>query len=280
MTEDDAHEIRGALSAALYRVFRALARVCLRRGLPFDAVSDIAKRAFVDVATNEFGIPGRKQSASRVALLTGIHRKEIGRMWSTTRPDDVAATGRVASAAGVITGWRRDRRASGKRALPASLPFDGATPSFSDLVRRHGRGDLPARAVLDELLRVGAVRRLRDGRIKLEATAYVPAATSVESLAILGTDVADLVAAIDHNLSSPPESSFLQRKVAYDNVPDRAVSDLLARAERDGRSLLERLDRVLARKDRDANPSVRGSGRKRIMVGVYSFAEDVEEEEG
>ena len=70
---------QGALESALYLIFKAIARVALARALPYDAVAEVAKRAFIDVAYREFVIPGRKPSASRVSVLTGIHRKEIAR---------------------------------------------------------------------------------------------------------------------------------------------------------------------------------------------------------
>ena len=278
MRENGAAELRAALTAALYRVFRAVARLCLRRGVTYEAVAEVAKRAFVDVAYREFIIEGRKQSASRVSLLTGIHRKDVGRMLAADVPADSAAASRVASSAGIISGWRRDKEFADSRGTPAALPFDGPSPTFMDVVKRYGRGDVPARAVLDELVRVGAATRQRDGKIRLVATAYVPATTSVESLAILGTDVSDLVAAIDHNLSCPPGQGFLQRKVTYDNLPAEVLEEILGRIEREGTGVLEKLDRVMARHDRDSNPKVEGTGRKRAMVGVYCFAEDIKDD--
>lgn len=266
-----------ALGAALDRIFRALARLCLRHGLSFEAVVEIAKRAFVDVAQREFVIAGRKQSASRIALLTGLHRKEVGRMLAAERPDDPGAGTRVAYAERVIAGWRRDPEFADARGAPAALGFDDGTPSFADLVKRYGGRDVPGRAVLDELSRVGAVTRQRDGRIRLVARAYVPARASVEGIAILGGDVADLVSTIDHNLSSDPDAGLFQRRVSYDNLPEEAIGEIHAEVRRAGQALLERLDRVMSRRDRDSNPKARGTGRKRAMTGIYFFADDVHE---
>lgn len=53
--------------------------------------------------------------------------------------------------------------------------------SFSELVKRYS-GDIPVRAVLDELLRVGAVKQLRDGRICLLSRGYIPQKGSAEQL--------------------------------------------------------------------------------------------------
>jgi hypothetical protein len=271
-------DIGRALNTALYRIFAAVARVALRRGVPYDAISEVAKRAFIDVANREFTIPGRKQSASRVSVLTGIHRKEIARVLASAEPADEAAAQRITCAAGVVAGWRRDKRFQDRRGGPTALPFDGDKPSFSDLVKRYGKGDIPARAVLDELARVGAIARQRDGRIRLVATAYVPVTTSPEALEILGSDVSDLISTIDHNLSCEPGQGLFQRKVAYDNLPEEALDEIRARVEAEGQDLLERLDRTISRHDRDSNPKVSGSGRRRAMVGVYYFENDVSED--
>jgi hypothetical protein len=270
--------ILGALESALYRIFTAVARVALKRGLPYDAVAEVAKRAFLDVAYREFTIPGRKQSASRVSVLTGIHRKEIARSLAAPDPEDRETSSRVTCAAAVVAGWRRDRTFADRRGAPAVLPFDGAATSFTELVRLYGRGDTPARAVLDELLRVGTANRRADGGIKLVVPAYLPEKTSPEALTILGTDVSDLIAVIDHNLGSAPGEGFFQRKVSYDNLPAEAVAGIRRRVDDEGQALLERLDEAMSVLDRDSNPEVKGSGRKRAMLGIYYFEEDVEED--
>jgi hypothetical protein len=271
-------DVSRPLLAALYRIFTAVARVALKRGVPYDAVAELAKRAFVDVAYEEFTIEGRKQSAARVSVLTGIHRKDVARVLAAEGSRDEAAANRITCAAGVVAGWRRDRRYGDERGEPAALPFEGRAPSFSELVRRYGKGDIPARAVLDELVRVGAATRARDGRIRLVASAYVPESTSSEALEILGSDVSDLISAIDHNLSCAPGTGLFQRKVAYDNVPSEALQGIRERVDDAGQSVLVKLDRVIAKQDRDANPKARGTGRKRVMVGVYYFENDVPED--
>jgi hypothetical protein len=73
---------------------------------------------------------------------------------------------------------------------------------------------------------VGAVTQLRDGRVKLIARAYVPAVASDESIAILGSDVSDLIVTIDHNLSSDSSAGMFQRRVAYDNLPAEAINEI------------------------------------------------------
>jgi hypothetical protein len=139
-------------------------------------------------------------------------------------------------------------------------------------VKRYA-GDVPPRAVLDELARVGCAERLADGRVRLVGRAYVPKAGSREKLAILGTDVADLVTTIDRNLAAGGGDAFFQRKVQYDNLPAEALPAFRRMSASRGQALLERLDLWLAERDRDVNPAVKGTGRHRAGLGIYYFEE-------
>jgi len=266
-----------ALHTAIRTLLRPLVRILLRNGVPLGVLVEFAKKAYVDVALQELVPGGRKPSLSRASVITGLTRKEVSRL--------AALEGGVAPesqqynrAARVVSGWVRDRRYHDGRGRPASLPPEGAQRSFAELVRRYS-GDMPARAVLDELLRVGAVRELRNGRIQLVTRAYVPATGEREKLAILGSDVASLIATIDHNLTHPPEQALFQRKVAYDNLPAEALPRIRGEATRKAQKLLEELDRMMARHDRDVNPAAGGTGRKRALLGIHYHEDDLGEDE-
>ncbi len=264
-----------ALSDAVLRVLRALVRVLVRHGMALPAFVELAKRAYVDVALNDFAIPGRKPSVSRAALLSGLTRKEVQRL---VEGQGHAAGGAAAlpesRAARVVAGWVRDADFHGPDGDPLPLRFDGAEPTFSKLVRRHS-GDVPPRAVLDELLRVGTVERGDDGVLHLLTRVYIPRASDAAKLGILAVDVPYLIGTIDHNLQGLEPSRF-QRKVMYDNLPSEAMDEFRAVSSRHAQELIELLDRWLANHDRDANPAVTGSGRMRAGVGIFSFEELIE----
>ena len=67
-------------------------------------------------------------------------------------------------AARVITGWLRDPDFGDGNGHPSPLRMAGKRLSLRALVKSYS-GDIPVRAMLDELIRVGAVRLLRDRRI-------------------------------------------------------------------------------------------------------------------
>ena len=268
-------KVTKALSAAILRMMRPLVRLLLRHGIPYGTFADLAKWVYVDVADEEFNVPGRKQTVSRVSVLTGLSRKEVARIQAIETPDDESVVQQYNRAARVISGWLRDEQFNDADGQPAILPLDGEN-SFAELVKAYS-GDMPARAILDELIRVKAVE-LDDHSVKLLTHGYVPSDGEEEKLHILGTDVALLINTIDHNLEETQEKPHFQRKVAYDNLPEEILPQLRELSYEKAQALLEELDRHLVKHDRDSNPDVKGSGRKRAGLGIYYFEEDVSEE--
>jgi len=264
----------GALAAAVFRVLRALARILLRYGVSFQAFSDLAKRAYVEAARDDFAIPGRKSTTSRIAVLTGLSRKEIQRLTDTEAASDAEALEHYNRAARVVAGWVRDQDFRDEDGQPRALPQEGGDLSFVELVRRYS-GDIPPRAVLDELLRVGTVERDDNGRVRLLAHAYIPRRSDSDKLAILGTDVSELIDTIDHNLGESGAPRF-QRKVMYDNLPLEAVEKFRELSSARAQALMEYLDSWLSQHDRDENPASQGEGRMRAGLGIYYFEEDLD----
>ena len=259
-----------ALSAATLRILRPLVRILLRNGVSYGTFADLAKWVYVDVATRDFGLPGRKQSVSRVSVITGLSRKEVVRVQELPHPEDQLEEDRYNRAAKVITSWHTDHDFLDRNGDPLALPFEADGISFSELVKRYS-GDVPARAVLDELLRVGSIQRLEDGRVIPTSRAYIPQISETDKLHILGTDVGGLVHTIDHNLNPETGEPRFQRKVFYDNLPDEAMAELRHLSAEQGQTLLEHLNDWMAKHDRDSNPGIDGSGRNSAGIGIYYF---------
>jgi hypothetical protein len=270
-------KVTETIAAAITRLLRPIVVFLLRNGVPYQTFADIAKRLYVDLATEKFAIPGRKQSKSRVAILTGLSRREVLRVKRLPNQDDPEALDRINRAARVIGGWLRDRNFCTDSGQPADLPFEEGDVSFRQLVKIYS-GDAPARAVLDELMRVGIVERTPEGTVRLLERSYIPRAGVIEKIAILGRDTSDLVSTIDHNICHP-DAPFFQRRVNYDNLPSEALPELKHLAAEQSQALLERMDRWMSEQDRDVNPRVAGTGRNRAVIGIYYFHEGARGEE-
>jgi hypothetical protein len=267
--------LTAALNRSVLRVLHALARVLVRHGLPLPAFVELAKRAYVDVALKDFAIPGRKPSVSRAALLTGLTRKEVQRLIDEDEngaPADASAPQN--RAARVVAGWVHDTAFHDAGGQPLALPFDGDGQTFSALVRKYS-GDVPPRAVLDELLHVQNLERDEAGNLKLLKRVYVPRASDGAKLKYLGSDVPRLIATIDHNLQGLEPPRF-QQSVMYDNLPAEAIEEFRELSRRHSREMLELFGAWLAKHDRDTNPEIKGSGRFSAGVGVFYFEENLE----
>lgn len=267
------------VQASVARLLKPLVRLLLRYGIPYGIFADIAKRIYVETAMEEFGIPGRKSSISRASVITGLSRKEVVRVQKLPPLSDQNIQDRYNRAVRVISGWMGDTSFTGADGEPKTLALEGARGSFSQLVQKYG-GDVPVRAVLDELLRVGVVERMDSGEVRLSAPAYVPEGGEEDKLGILGTDVADLIATIDHNLVHSGKESRLQLKVAYDNLPADALAGFRDLSSKKAIDLLREFDRELSQLDRDTNPDsgVNDPGRVRAGVSICYFEENLPEE--
>jgi hypothetical protein len=268
--------INKTLNQAILKLLRPLVRILLRNGISFRVFADLARWVYTDVAFKEFGIEGKKQTTSRVSVITGLSRKEVQRLRKLEVPVEEDAHERYNRATRVISGWTRDPLYTDADGKPLQLPMNGPDASFSSLVKQFS-GDMPVRAVLDELLNVGAVGIQEDGTIKLLTRAYLPGADKKAKINILGADVADLISTINHNLDTRNTTPLFQRKVSYDNVPAEYLDKFNQLSARESQALLEKLDRWLAARDRDTNPDVKGTGRKRVGLGIYYFEEDLDE---
>ena len=263
------------LHRALSTLLSPLVKVLLRNGISFSEFAELAKRAYVEVATEEFEIPGKPQTVSRIATLTGLTRKDVQRIKNSTQSDESGVdTSKYNRAARVITAWISTSAFLDENAQPLPLPIDGNEVSFTDLVK-EASGDITVRTILDELLHIGAVEKLEDGRIKLLTRAYIPKGDDAEKIDILGADVADLITTIDHNLSSS-DQAFFQRKVCYDNLPIETIEKLREIIAQKGQSALESMNEDLSASDRDSNPKIKGSGRVRAGLGIYYFERNLD----
>ncbi len=266
------------LRQSLAAMLRPLVKILIRAGVSFAEFSDLAKYVYVDTARAEFHLPGRKQTVARMSMLTGIQRKEISRLLAIPEPQGGNLNASYNRSVRIASGWRRDPEFSqGGEAQPLD------DVAFASLVRRYS-GDLPARAVLDELIRVGAVIRDAEESLHLAAQGgYVPNADQDAGYNIMGNCVSDLLSTISHNFEARQHQTRLQLTTAYDNLPRHAVERFRHLSHEECVALLGRFDGWLAEHDRDSNsPAATGDAvdategdRFRAGIGIYYFEEEV-----
>lgn len=210
-----------ALAAeAIALVLQPLARLMIDHGLQLPSMVDLLKKALVEEAVRAYGLADKGSSDTRIALLTGVHRKDVKRLREAPA-SATPARPMVPVAASVVARWISEPRFlnADQTARPlARTPGRGTAgePDFTTLVAEVSR-DVGARAVLDELARLGVVELREDGYVALKSTAFVPHEGLDESFHFLAASVSDHLAAAVHNLApdrrGPPmldQSAFSQ----------------------------------------------------------------------
>ena len=165
--------LRTRILDALGRLLEPIVLLLLKSGITWREFADLAKVKFVQVATNEFGIRGRPTNASRVAILTGIDRRDVRKLRAGTAEQPAFAPGFMSKPTQVLDGWFHDpnfRTASGE---PRDLQVSEGDDSFAALVRRYVPG-IPHVAMIKELRAVGAIEELPDGRLRALKRNYIP----------------------------------------------------------------------------------------------------------
>ncbi len=267
-------ETRERFSAAVRRLLRPVVRQLITLGLTYPRLDAIIRNLYLEVAEREFALPHKKQTDSRLALLTGLSRKEVVRLRRHARPASRAIEVEDTIVTRVIGRWMGGPPYSDASGQPHPLPYDAGTsedPSFMRLVRERGI-DVPPRSVLDELLRAGIVELRRDEQLHLIRQAHIPGGDLEGKLTLLASDPGELFSTILHNVQDAAHP-WLQRKVVYDNIGSDALPDLREQARQLGEDFVRGGNLLLAARDRHRNPGAPGGERSRVILAVHYFEE-------
>jgi hypothetical protein len=269
--------LRTALAAAVVRVLRPLVRTVLRSGMSYKAFNDLVKWVYVDVSMKEFTIPGRKNSKSRVAVLTGLTRREVDRLVRMPEPKE-GTPERYNRAARVLSGWSEDPRFSSEvDQTPRILPIEGEM-GFTELVRLFS-GNQPHRAVLDELVRVGSVERIADDQVRLIKAYYEPVSgkQEEEKMNILGIATGDLLETIAHNIRRTEKVVPFYQQEIYERIPAEQLASLREVLRKHCDQFAVKTDRMLyTQLNLDLQSPAKPTDR-RAGVGIYYFEADLED---
>ena len=237
------------LYAAMARILRPLIHILIRNGISYGTFADLAKWLFVDVAKREFAIEGRKQTVSRVSVVTGLNRKEVKRMLELDDDQPDISNRQYNRSIRVLGGWINDPEFQRRDGLPKDLTYDGES-SFTTLVRKYS-GDMPVAAMQKALTKSGNICTTGDNQIRLLSHAYLPSDDPVEHINILGIDARQLIETINHNITADGQDLRFQRKASNHQVSIEAIPAVKRFLSRKGQSFLEEIDHYLTEHESD-----------------------------
>lgn len=269
--QNDEH---GRVLGALQLVLRPIIKILLRYGISFADFAEAAKTVFVDVSSADFGIRGRPTNISRVAVMTGLTRKEVRRLRSKIEEGEEIVSVKSTPSTEILTRWHSEEDFLNDRGRPQLLHFSQGPNSFTDLVKRFG-GDVPPGAMRTELKRIGVVEEQKDGRLKAVSRVILPPDSTENLMTSLVHNAYPLLSTIATNtdpekvqgegfaqfatysLCIAPSDRKRLRRISYDRLSEAAVSfdDLFTAYE----SLSDKTEKT-------PNEGV-------VMVGLYYFEE-------
>jgi Family of unknown function (DUF6502) len=266
-------KIDNSLIDACLRLLRPLARIMLRHGLSAYDFSRVANIAFVQAARDILREQGKPLSFSRVSAITGLHRHVVSDIVNSpgSGPSDPAAEKdyRRNRLARVLAGWYESPRYTNEEGQPLVLAIDGPEPSFATLVRAFS-GDIYPRIILDELLEVGAVRILKDGRLRTLARRYTTGGAEPAAIQHLGSVARDVFNTLEHNLANPPDLRLYDDTVVSLEL-DRAALPLFRHLLRQrGAAFLEDIEGWVAEHEKPEAPDTVRAG---VTVQMFVDAE-------
>ena len=263
-------ELNRLLSYMAFRIFKPLVVLFLRNSVPYQTASDWLKRIYVDVAfeNKEFRInPDKKQTKTRVAVLTGLSRVEIDRVLKIDKPLEVTEQ-KWNRATKVLSGWTSDDKYLDKNSMPLPLPIIGDV-SFTSLVEDYS-GGATMRSVLDELLNVHSVK-IVDGIVKLLRNDYaiIPSKQKLLNLEISGTSTGDLLNTLVFNdkTENAKDKNFQKFTVAW-NLPQEDVNEVKEYIKNEADKLLIAIDNKLMSLSND-----KALNTFKLGLGTYYFEE-------
>jgi len=266
-------EFKEKLARAVTIILKPLMKVLIRNDVTHTEFAELARRAYVDVAYEHFAIEGRKTTFSRVAVLTGLSRKEVVRLNALREEDTLLQKTAPNRAMRVVNGWLRDSEFLDANEQPLVLPLRGEAASFSALVARYS-GDITLGAVADELERTGVVERQGD-KIELKKLGYLPQASEIEKINIMAICVADQLETSIHNISTGDNGDNVprfQRQIIYNVMPQEHVEEFKKYSAKKSALLLQDFNRFLSNKKTEA--SSKDKTGKRVGLGIYYIESD------
>lgn len=238
--------VKQNLRLALRMMLKPIAKLLIAQGITHQEFSEAAKEAYVEMALRHFDKPG-KLNRSRVAILTGLTRKEVAKVIERAMRQEYQS--RQFSRPGrVLHGWYNDPDYVGPYGIPHEIPYervDGASqsPSFVHLVRTYS-GDQSPRQMLEELLRVGAIKELDDGSLKPIRRDFEPEGLSPKLIERFGDVGFNLLTTLSANVQKTAvgEGVFDRVVISNQRLNDRELKGFEEYLKTRGQSILEEID--------------------------------------
>lgn len=232
-----------------FNLARRFATLALPVGFSVGEFLAQAKEAFIEAATADLQKRGIRPTTSRIAVMTGLTRAEVSRIRDGSAKLPVAVS--EPRTERVMHAWFTDSDYLDTNGNPRVLPEFGKG-SFEELVRKHS-GDMPRRALLEELISGGMAARESETSIRAIRRHYHSKSTDLP-------DFSQLQVQIDLAIPADDSTKNHAITVEFPSAPSPAVRKTISqRTER----FLEAMSDYL---HAEASRTTRGETQNKTVV--------------
>lgn len=269
--------IQQQILSALLIALRPLARALLRAGIGHREFNEISKSAFVDVATKDYGLRGRPTNISRVAVMTGLTRKEVRRLREKAASGEEAVFVKSTPMAAVLHRWYTESAYLDASGRPEILSFEGEGDTFSSLVRKYG-GDIPPGAMRTELLRIEAIEVLADGQLKALKRNATNLGVHDRIINVLANQLyASALAGLNNTLAENESDRWIHRTVTTSYVRGRDLQRVRRISADRLAEFTESMDDLFSAYETLYDNDENEKPERAVGIGVFYFEEDKSE---
>jgi hypothetical protein len=153
-----------------------------------------------------------------VSVLTGLRRAEVRKLLIRSSSPTQSNAQHRSPVDTVIAGWCADRRYTDRNGVPKRLVISGTKTSFAQLVKQYA-GDVPHRAVLSELTRLGVTRQIGK-HVQVQNRSVLRQRQNLASLAHLMPAIVDGIRLASNARASAGSSSMRRLVLPAHNLLD------------------------------------------------------------
>ena len=268
------NDIQQQILGAVLLVLKPIARALLRVGIGYREFAEISKTAFVEVAGKDYGLRGRPTNVSRVAVMTGLTRKEVRRIREKARLGDQIGLLKLTPMGQVMHRWYTEGKFISSNGKPRILDFDGDDLSFATLVKLYG-GDVPPGAMRTELKRIGAVEELESGQLKAVSRSVVGIEDHEKLISGLAHVLYPAALALAHNTGVNTDSdSWIHMSASTESVRRSDLSRIRRVSSDRAGAFIESVDDFLAAYETLYDSDPHGETPTAVGIGIFYFEED------
>jgi hypothetical protein len=265
--------IKDNVLSACRHLLGPIARMLLRSGVTWPEFAELSKEVFVKSAREDYGIHGRPTNAARVAMITGLSRREVTRVRDVLEGRSKPKSPPESRISQVLTEWYLDPQFQDADGNPAELPAQGEGASLAALLKKHA-GDLPHGALVKELLQLGLIEELGPGRYRVLSRHYVRTQADPDIVRQMGVALHDHGLTLAHNLNEKRSGpARFEGMASNPSVAARYARAFLEFVDGRGQAFLEEIDAWLSRHQVKDDQSSKVNST-RMGVGVYLIHDD------